>query len=147
MKKSLIGQTFYLLRNSSFDGGVEGNEIQLNTFKLFLLKAFNERHPNFYVWMDDKGAGKYDDVLYSCEKDGKTKFTFLQLKHKIYPLPLDFTALFDNEDYDLYKYLCPICIQTQFPFSHSNPPTRRNEKLIHDNFNTFALKNCKKFGI
>lgn len=110
MKKSLIGQTFYLLRNSSFDGGVEGNEIQLNTFKLFLLKAFNERHPNFYVWMEDKEAGKYDDVLYSCVKDGKTKFTFLQLKHKMYPLPLDFTALFDNEDYDLYKYLCPICI-------------------------------------
>lgn len=70
MKKSLIGQTFYILRNSSFDGGVEGNEFQLNTFKLFLLKAFNERHPNLYVW-EDKEAGKYDDVLYSCEKDAK----------------------------------------------------------------------------
>lgn len=93
----------YTIGKGGLQDAYKGNDFQFKILQLFSLKAYNQKL-NFKVWTEDKTGEKFDDVLFSCVENKKTRFTLLQAKHKAKILTLNFSTFFMDIDYSLYKY-------------------------------------------
>lgn len=91
--------------------GLHGQHYQLNLLVLFQLRGVQLKYHQFQLRSEVPEAGKFDDLMFKYQKNGKTYYKLLQAKHnnKTDKTAIDYGTLFEQQskDFKLVRYLIP----------------------------------------
>lgn len=93
----------YKMASGGIQGGYQGAKYQIKLLQLFAIRAMKKKL-EFNVWTEDESADKFDDLLFSYFRGNQTRYTFLQAKNKVNHKKLELSTLFNDKNYNLYKY-------------------------------------------